>query len=434
MLAESEKRRLEATEAMIKSVVARVGIHGQQNALLEDGRPSNSDYIVKASDGSVTVIAIKQLTASRPRDFQAQLSDGLVRLLRVLSDTKTSCPLLIVVVPEITELLKAAVYAFIEKKGQPVIQKISPNTNLSWLLVSQAGKYFGQVNGQTYFEQLPGGAGQKPSSFLDHYIEAYSSKRPRHVGAEFSHFTGNYQWMLKVMLLNAIDPRYWGAEPFVGQWNSNTLRARAGFNTATQAHALLTELEEAGHLVRKQDSIEFRNLRALMTNWIRAYRQEKIMLIPLAPLMPGVTTDQWREKDSGFGDRFSKAAGLANISILLGGHLGCYALGLGWTNNLSILIHASTANPASLERFLRAIELKVSDNRNSPIQLQPHRYEKPVLEVSELKRKNNLAPYTVDVIQCALDVSILGGRGDEQAEHIFEEALFPHFRRMGWSL
>ena len=39
----------------------------------------------------------------------------------------------------------------------------------------------------------------------------------------------------------------------------------------------------------------------------------------------------------------------------------------------------------------------------------------------------------VDALQCYLDVSSSAARGQEQAQHIFERVLSPHFQELGWS-
>lgn len=332
-------------------------------------------------------------------------------------------PLLVLVVPDINERLKAEFYVILEAHSE----LLAPD----WLLLSETGRYYAMIGGKSAIGQLSEPKANASRSFLDHYVEAFS-KHPSKQRISAVTFTGNHQWILKYLLLNGIESKYWGASTFTGQWNSNTLKVQAGYNTAAQTHNVLVELEEAGYLVRTRGRIVFRDLRRLFESWIQAYHTQKHVLMPLGPLYPGEDFDQWRDKKGGWWARFEQAAGKANVPILVGGHMGCFALGVGWSNNPSILLHATIAHPPSLELFLRAMELKETDNTNSPIQLQLHRFQKPVLDVVELEEKPQNR--TVDIIQCILDVSLFGGRGEEQAEHIFEKILFPHFRRMEWSL
>ena len=401
----------------LKHILSQIGVEGKW---LTQKNEADLDLIVQQKDGLKTFIEIKRIAPIRYGNLDATLALSMLQLRRAVISETNERSLLVLIVPEINDRLKAQVSTFIEKHVDVL--------RLNWLILAESGRYYSSMNGKSSIGQV--NESKKTRSMLDVYIKDFSkgSKKPR---TPLVGFSGNHQWMLKCLLLNGIDKKYWGAEDFIGQWNSNTLKIHAGFNTATQAHHLLTELEETGHLIKSNGRIEFRELKRLLADWAYAYRTEKHLLLPVAPLYPSDDFEKWQGKKGGFLKHFANVAQASNIPLLIGGHAGCGALGAGWSNNQSILIHAPSKQTPSLEKFLRAMELKITENKNSPIQIEIHKSMKPVLDIYEFH--DDRIP-TADVIQCALDVIFLGGRGEEQAEHLYEKILYPHFKRMGWSL
>lgn len=280
---------------------------------------------------------------------------------------------------------------------------------LNWLLLDSSGWRKWHIENQ-------GGEQQNAWHSLD--LSWRPSKRISNP------FAPKHQWMLKVLLLPGMEPRYWGGP----QVRPSSLSELARIAGVSQAHAFncVSALEEHGYLVRDGREFHFPRLRPLLEDWASAFRLKIGKVLQAKSIYPENAPGASIER---LVQRIAREAALEDPGrdsrkVALGSHYACQALGLGFANVSWLRVYVSHGARQAIERL-----------RMAPADLDDAicEFVEPYAKDSALGgRVRAHGLWLCDVLQCYLDVRSSPARGEEQAEHLFERVLAPHFRKLQW--
>ena len=229
-------------------------------------------------------------------------------------------------------------------------------------------------------------------------------------------FSLRNQWLLKLLLLPGMDGRYWG-DPHKRPRSVGELAEVSGVSQPSVSE-FVGGMERDGFLRRVDSGFSILNHRELLEDWSHAHKRRPIMAM-------GVRSIYGPEPESQLLKRvgaFCKRGGAGMPPICVGGHLGCHLLGVGRSNNRAALLHVGLP----LEEAMRELDLIEDDGPSPALRMQRADYPEGVLRGCVLGADK--VP-VADVLQCYLDVRQSAARGLEQADHLYERVLAPHFER-----
>ncbi len=266
---------------------------------------------------------------------------------------------------------------------------------LNWFLLDESGVGMARMDGMDV------------ALSLDPLPQDASSKK-RGAPAR-SLFSLNNQWLLKMLLLPGIDPKYWGGP-----------RQRPGsiVSLAKESHvpqpsvsSFISKFEDEKYIRRDKGMPVVVRHRELLDEWFYAGKHAASERIPVKHM---------------YGDSpeaFIQHLGDENLpndepDMIVGFHLACHLLGIGRSN-----VKVGWAySRGSSDSMMRKYDL-VEDESSSPsFWLVPGQ--------AKAVRSSWVSVQGVpvcDVLQCYLDVRESQARGQEQADYILNEILMPHF-------
>jgi len=269
--------------------------------------------------------------------------------------------------------------------------------DLGWMVMGEDGRACLSWQGQVREEML------EPLRL--HAVDKAPGVVPRQM------FSPNNQWFLKVLLLAGMDARLWGGP---GQANFRRVSdlARQAGKPQPSASNFLRIAEEHGWLSRAADGFAVKRIPQLLEQWSYHLQISHDPSLPVASIYPGEGVEEvvkrLRDRDD----------------AVIGGHAGAHALGLGIANVRMPRIHVR-----NLDAGLKDLSLaEAPADRAVAILAQPRAAD--AVFKGAVKGKDGLR--VADILQVYLDVRLSMARGEEQAEHIYEQVLAPFFRRRKW--
>jgi hypothetical protein len=271
---------------------------------------------------------------------------------------------------------------------------------LGWLLLDGDGGAVWQVNGEPGRQDAsrPSGGGLR---------------LPAVQHASGSLFSANTQWLLKVLLLSGMDPAYWGGPNLSGRWSVGGLASAAG-RPQPSVSLFLKKAEQASVIDRRSVSGELvvRNLPALLERWaheLQGRRGQEIWARSIYPDEPAAAVlERMRGSDA----------------VVVSGHAAAHLHGLGVASSRWPLVHVRDLAGA-LERF--DLQIAKADEAGALALCAPRAAEAVFGGAVE---RDGLR--VADLLQVWLDVRLRPDRGQEQAEHLWQQVLAPFFRSRQW--
>lgn len=342
---------------------------------------------------AVVVCAVKALS----RRQEARLAEPLLRLARAQREQQIE-PLLAVEVGG--SFLRAAAVV------EGYVQRYSPGA--SWLVVDPQGEATWNIDGEPGQLQPPGALNQSPPP-----LQADSAlvERPRR-----DPFSPTFQWLLKVLLLAGIDKRLWGGPS--RRPESITDLARLADVSQPHSSAFAAVMQARGYLSRRRrGAIVVTDIERLLDDWSHAHSVRRPPAVPARHLFPLAAGDGLQASV----DRLRSYC----EPYAVGGHYAADLLGLSRSNVARALLYV----PSVSQEVMEALDLTaVHAEEGADISLAKPASGPAVFGGATEQRGVRV----VDVLQCYLDVRHSAARGREQAEHLFERALRPHFEACRW--
>ncbi|MDT8392121.1 MAG: hypothetical protein RRC34_16585 [Lentisphaeria bacterium] len=280
---------------------------------------------------------------------------------------------------------------------------------LRWLAIDEMGRTQGNISGD---ESELGGfsvssAGLRGASAS---VQGFASMlRSRYELAQGRLFTPNNQWLLKVVLLSGLEQRFWGG-PHLHEYAGIGELAEAADIPQPSVSRFVGIAEAQGFLYRSDRGLGMRRIPELLEQWAFDNSNTPSKVVYYRALFP----------ESGKDD---STALQCDSRVVVSGQAAVSTMGLAVTNVDSQLLYSS--EPATVledNDFLQCSESEAQGAIQIPVA------ERSIYAGSVGLNGRKLA----DILQLYLDVRFSMARGEEQARHLFETVLGPHFRRKRW--
>lgn len=222
-------------------------------------------------------------------------------------------------------------------------------------------------------------------------------------------FAPNNQWLFKVMLLSGMDKRYWGG-PQLGRMFGISELADIARVPQPSVSRFVALAEEQGFIVRWHRGLGMQSIPRLLDQWTYYLRNSLDLSMPVRPLYK----DHMKLKDW---------VKLSGNNIVAGGEPAIRAMGLSIRNTGRALLYARDPGQALGEH-----DLMECSRKESVCELRKPKAERSIFEGAVSQKGERVA----DILQLYLDARLSMARGEEQAQHIFENVLAPLFREKKW--
>lgn len=222
-------------------------------------------------------------------------------------------------------------------------------------------------------------------------------------------FTANNQWLLKVMLLSGLDERLWGGPRLPVPFGIGDLAEAASIaQSSVSRFAALAEAH--GFLTRSQRRLGMQRLPELLDQWAFHRRNNPD---------PAVFA-RFRYASS---RKDEDLMALSSAKLVASGPVAVRSLGMSISNVSGAVFYARNAQFALDENDL--VECKKGE---ASCELREPASPRAVFEGAVSVNDQCIA----DILQLYLDARLSIARGEEQAQHIFENVLGPLFREKKW--
>jgi hypothetical protein len=347
--------------------------------------PLQPDIVLK-SGKRLLLVEAKVAGAYRSMVYPALIGDLILRAKQLSDDVSNVDIMLALLVKQINE------------KAVNDLERYAAEylPSLNWFLIDEHGNGEACLNGKRY----------KPfvGRLIVHYDEQSSAAR-----SQARLFTPSSQWLLKLLLLPGIDPRYWGGPH--DRPKSIVKLAGAAKVAQSLASSFVKRFEEAGYIKRKDGEPIVVRHRDLLEDWFYALKLEARNGAAMRS-MHGEPLEKIIEKIP------IRYGGQAVQPAIVGYHFACHLHGVGRSNVRSAMIYARSPSQEVVE----------------DLGLVPDESESPSLWLVSRDIKSVVKGYVIaggipvcDILQCYLDVRASRARGQEQADYILENILLPHF-------
>ncbi len=345
--------------------------------------------IVATRDGKQFAVEIAALDPARHRHLVAQLAGDILRLMRLQREHGLE-PLM----------------AIVSRKARPQLDRFRDYVDkhapgMSWLAVDPSGAAHWFLDGKH---------GANTSLVKAWVIPESSSSPPRR-----DPFAPQFQWLLKILMLAGMKKRYWGG-PQIRPKSVTELARLAG---VSQPYGSMfgKVMESRGYLRRKRGELVVPDVRRVLEDWSNALQIRRGKEVSARPLYGNLF-------DGGEIEDLMARLRSSGARYAVGSHYAAFLHGLSRSNVRQLRLYVDIP----LSRALASLDLVSANDGETPLILarppsSPLVFD-AVVEVDQVR--------VVDVLQCYLDVRGSSSRGVEQAEHIFERVLAPHFQELGW--
>jgi hypothetical protein len=321
-------------------------------------------------------VYVKVCSKLRLKELYGQLAVGVLEGRTQKIDGREGIPLVLVQVPSIGEKSLHQAEDFMNSNARDVAWGIADNSGLRRLVIPAMG-----VN-VTRHEAMP------------------------NVGPRFQSrnlFTDLNRWMLKILTMADVDPRYWGGPR--EQIRSATHLHRVARVSIQKAHDFVNALSAEGFLRKSRTAISVNRRRELAEALIQSERTTLQERVPVRWILGEIETVDDLFENSPANHR----------DFALGGFCACKRLGVLHATAYRTDIHLG----ADLLTALRNWHLETCDERDAHLFLTPSKYWESIRRGCVVRE----GLPTADVLQAALDVATMRGRGAEQAHYILDHVL-----------
>jgi hypothetical protein len=229
-----------------------------------------------------------------------------------------------------------------------------------------------------------------------------------HAGSLFS---PNHQWFLKILLLDGMEPKYWGGPQSRGGVLGISHLAELSSKPQPSASRFAALAEAEGYLVRAAGGLRLQRIPQLVECWAYHRFNHPDPALRVSSLYPGENIH----------DVVRRLRGCDGVAV--SGHLAAHALGLGGSTADSARVFVRKID-AALER----LDLVASSTGKDTFSLVCPQATESVFGGSVDNEGLRLA----DVLQVYLDLYFDPARGREQAQQVFDRVLSPHWEGLRW--
>ncbi|MCY2924719.1 MAG: hypothetical protein NT031_04650 [Planctomycetota bacterium] len=232
-------------------------------------------------------------------------------------------------------------------------------------------------------------------------------------------FAPKFQWLMKVLLLNGLDRKFWGGS--AGQPENISDLAKAAGVSQPYASKFIAAAEAADYVERLPVGFAIRQPRELLEEWVAAIRfRSKGRVMHVEPMYP---VGSWNELSQAIRKvvRDQHAAADPPSKAILGGGDACQLLGLARSNVQSLLVYVD----GKVENFLNAADLVQAPEEQASITIIEPSNRESIFDGHGMAEDT---PVT-DILQCYLDMYWFPARGREQAQFIYEKVIEPQLKR-----
>lgn len=355
-----------------QSAIGRLQEHVPGLRVIEEPSANESGLLV--GGGNRWRTRVEALSVVRHAVLEGRLAANVLRLRAEARAGEKG--LVVITLPRLGRRTVQAVTAFMATYASDV----------AWALVGEDG---------AVAARLPDAALE-----IEHHRRVRARRAPKRRSVRL--FSDLNRWMLKVLLLRNAPEGMWGGprQPAASQ---SELQRIAHVSPGT-AHRFVKTLEEQDFLRVTSEGLEIIRRRQLLEVWLRQEQAERRPVVPARSL---------------FGDGLDWSALMnarpADIRVAVGGFDACKAVGVLHTVADLPFVHIA----GDLELLLDAWDLEPCEERDAGLRLVVSRYPESVF-------RGTIAPHgvpTVDILQAALDVIDVPGRGPEQVEYILDHVL-----------
>lgn len=341
------------------------------------------------SDHASFVVETRYMPVYRSAAFRSFVGDTVLRYHHIPPDERGNAQLLLAL---LLGRMSDHVFADLHEYARLF------EPNLNWLVLGREGQGV-----------LKLGVQEGPVT-----VPAYRKPNVPTVGAgPVGLFSPRNQWLLKLLLMPGISPKYWGG-PAIRPRTIGELAKASGVSQPSVSQ-FAAKAEAAGFLRRTTDGLRIVNHRELLDDWSYAIKHRPPKTVPVRPLYGREPEAQLLARLRGF---FEKS-GQGKPSICIGSHLACHLLGLGRSNNRDMVLYVDQA----VEPIMHALELIPAHDGKASLRLMqpdfPHGVFGGCVRVDGLSLS--------DALQCYLEVRTSSARGREQADAIYHHVLAPFF-------
>jgi hypothetical protein len=373
--------------------------HGFDQSRMEVGLASDyrSDGVYRGPDG-LLVAEIKVLGMASFASAKGCVADAILKIRHFADGQDPAKP-----IKGLLAIMVSRPGSRIPEKLREYIAKYAPD--FDWFLLDSIGRFRSKL-------------GDCEENGSVRPFEALSAPR-EHRRPENRLFAPKFQWLMKILILNGFDSKYWGG-PSAAPLNVSEL-ARIGGVSQPYASKFIAAGQAAGYVRRLAYGFAVQRLEELLEDWSAALRfGSRDHILSAASIYPA------GEGEDRFGSLASRIRRMSADSSLpecpvISGHFACQMLGLGRSNVRSMVVYV----PGEPAEFLKQMDLVAVPREEAMVQV-----------VSPAARQSIFAGHGVvdrspvaDIIQCYLDVRWSAARGREQADFIYRKALAPGFRQ-----
>lgn len=346
------------------------------------------DGVFRKGRSAPLLVEAKVADVYRSQVFPAMVGDAILRLGHAAGEE---------------DLLLAFLLVRMSKRAARDMEEYASRfrPDLNWFVIDEAGHGMARLHG------APEEVSVRP---------LVPAGQPRGgSAAKGSVFSPNNQWLLKVLLLHGLDPKYWGGP----QGEPNGVVDLAGIAGVPQPSVskFVSRFEEAGFLHRAKQGLRLRRHRELLNDWYHAGKPGRLKAVGVRPMYGDEPEERLLEKIGKYCHSWIASGGMPPVAV--SHHLGCHLLGVGRSNVRAVLLHASEP----IDDVLSALDLVRDDSDSPRVLLRWSRSAAPVLGGVVV---SDGVP-VCDILQCYLDVRSSRARGEEQAKYILDKVLMPHF-------
>lgn len=357
-------------------------------------RNAKEEYLARQSQlllpgVSPGAIRLRVLDLFRADLFKGLLADAMLHRLYPLAGRQDGEP------PAAIAILLSRFSANAVGLAQKYVADFCPD--LDWLVMDMGGRVSCSRRGQLSEHRV--------EPFRKFISDDPFDAAPRRM------FSSNNQWFLKVMLLSGMESRYWGG-PDQRKLASVSDLVRLADKPQPSASTFLQIAEKQEWVTRQDDGFAWHRIPQLLEEWSHHLRNNPDRAVPVASIYPGEAVEAVLQRLRG------------REGVVIGGHFGAHALGLGISNVRTPRIYVR-----DLEAGLETLALTKAPPGHAVAMLAQPKAADAVFK-GAVKARENVR--VADILQVYLDVRLSLARGEEQADHIYQRVLAPFFRKQQW--
>ncbi len=354
-----------------------------------------SPFVLYGKGSERLAVECRTVALYRAHDFRALIGDAILRFQALKAKDSD-------------RLLLAVRFGRMGRGAKTDLREYADRffPGLCWILASQ--------DGPIHLRLSPG---------IDEAIavEAPSASRvvPRGAVGVRSLFSPKSQWLWKSILLPGIGTKFW-AGPDVSPGTVSELAEQSGVSQPVVS-SFVGRAEAAGFIKRDGRRLVVVNHRELLEDWVHVAKNGRRQVIGVRSLYGNSSESELLGRIRDYCQKGSPPSAVQ--PIVVGHHLACHLLGLGHSNQRGA--HLFVAAPSAAP-IMDALELVPDATAAASLALivdgLPDSIHRGCVLVDGVP--------VADVLQCYLDVRPSFARGREQADHIYERVLQPHFERV----